>query len=178
MAKTPFCAICRAICRATDLSRFDVQRLRSVLPMAQVVVGAGRDLSLYTGTDCPTSFARSPIQQRDRVAEVRVRQDTPKRHRRSVGHPHPHPGCPRAGTAFRRAVRVRGPQCRAARRPASGATARRKVTRDRAVGASPVGGQRRALGGRNRDRPHARPASWRAARPHRDRLLAPSGNAA
>jgi len=131
-----------------------------------------------SGRACPTSFARSRIQQRDRVAEVRVRQDTPKRHRRPVGHPHPHPGCPRAGTAFRRAVRVRGSQCRAARRPASGATARRKVTRARAVGASPVGGQRRALGGRNRDRPQARPASWRAARPHQDRLLAPSGNAA
>jgi len=25
------------------------------------------------------------IQQRDRIADVRVRQDTPKRHRRSVG---------------------------------------------------------------------------------------------
>jgi hypothetical protein len=31
--------------------------------MAQVVEGAGRDLSLCTGTDCLTSFARSPSQK-------------------------------------------------------------------------------------------------------------------
>ena len=31
--------------------------------MAQVVVGAGRDLSRCTGRTCPTSFARSPGQK-------------------------------------------------------------------------------------------------------------------
>jgi hypothetical protein len=47
------------------------------VPKAQVVVGAGRDLSRCTGTDCPTSFIRSPIRQRDRVGLALLRSTGP-----------------------------------------------------------------------------------------------------
>ena len=46
--------------------------------MAQVVVGAGRNLSRCTGRTCPTSFARSPSQKCHAVS-------APGRVMRSIG---------------------------------------------------------------------------------------------